>query len=290
MSILVTGAQGQLGSAFRRLAENQADKKFFFFDRTTLDITQPEQLRQALETTGARYLVNCAAYTAVDKAENEMEQALAINCTGAANLAAACRQAGVRLFHISTDYVFNGQGTRPYREDDPVDPVNAYGLSKQLGEEAVLAANSEAIIIRTSWVYSEFGANFVKTMVRLMNSRPEVGVVADQYGSPTYAPDLAAAILEIIEQEHWVPGIYHYSNEGDITWFEFAQAIKQQVGGQCLVKPLTTPEYPTPARRPAYSVMDKNKICQTFGLQLRPWQQSLKDCMLQLALDSGNPS
>ena len=240
MSIIVTGANGQLGRELQQLAANRSDLQFHFFQRTELDITNADAIAQAIASMGARYLVNCAAYTAVDKAETDLDGAMAINCTGAANLAAACKKAGVQFVHVSTDYVFDGTCNKPYREDDAVKPVNAYGLTKLKGEEAVLSENNQAIIIRTSWVYSEFGANFVKTMIRLMGSRPEIGVVADQYGSPTYAADLAETILFIIEKGTWVPGIYHYSNDGVITWFDFAQAIRRKVGGSSLVKPLTT--------------------------------------------------
>lgn len=281
MSIIVTGANGQLGKELRQLAATQPQQQFHFFGRDELDIADAAAVDKVVEETNAKFVINCAAYTAVDRAETEWEQALAINCTGAANLAAACKRTGARFVHISTDYVFAGTADTPYKETDTIDPVNAYGRTKQQGEDAVMAANNDAIIIRTSWVYSEFGNNFVKTMIRLMGSRPEVGVVADQYGSPTYAADLAAAILHITNNT-WVPGIYHYSNDGTITWFEFAQAIAQIIQSNCMVKPLTTAEYPTPAKRPAYSVMDKSKFTQTLGISLKPWRESLEQCIRRI--------
>jgi dTDP-4-dehydrorhamnose reductase len=286
MNILVTGAHGQLGSELQQLAQQTAAHQFTFTDRNDLDITNAAAVREAIKLSGTQCLINCAAYTAVDKAETDLETAMAINSTGAAILAAASRDAGARFVHVSTDYVFSGTGNTPYHEEDPVDPVNAYGLTKQKGEAAVLAENEESIIIRTSWVYSEFGANFVKTMIRLMASRTEVGVVADQYGSPTYAADLAAAIMHIVDGNQWVPGIYHYSNEGDITWFQFAAAIREMIAADCKVLPLTTEQYPTTAKRPAYSVMNKDKIQQTFGLRLQPWRQSLHRCIQRLAQNS----
>lgn len=282
MKIIITGANGQLGSAFRSLENRYPQHQFFFFAKADLDIADADAIAQSLAQTGAGALVNCAAYTAVDKAETDFETALAINCAAPAALAKACKAAGAKFIHISTDYVFDGTAAAPYTEDHPVKPVNAYGLSKQKGEEAVLEANAGAVIIRTSWVYSPWGANFVKTMLRLMQSRPEVGVVADQWGSPTYAPDLAEAILKILESSTWVPGIYHFSNDGAITWHQFAMAIRDLSGFSCGVKSLTTPEYPTPARRPHYSVLDKSKMVHTFGIALKPWHQSLQACLAQL--------
>ena len=283
MNILVTGADGQLGSELQELAKTAAAHQFIFTDRNTLDITDASAVADAIAKSNAQFVINCAAYTAVDRAETDLETAMAINSDGAGILAAACRQVGARFVHVSTDYVFDGNGTSPYRENDPVDPLNAYGKTKQSGEAAVQEANVDSIIIRTSWVYSQFGGNFVKTMMRLMGSRAEVGVVADQYGSPTYAADLAAAIMHIIDGGNWVPGIYHFSNDGVITWFEFAEAIREMIGSNCTVQPLTTEQYPTPAKRPAYSVMDKTKIQQTFGLPLQPWRQSLQRCVQKLA-------
>lgn len=282
MKVLITGAGGQLGNAFQFIASDYPQFQFYFKSRSELDISDAAAVRKALSETGAQALVNGAAYTAVDKAETEQDTAFAINAGAPGVLATAARESGIRLVHISTDYVFNGKGSRPYREDDPVDPVNVYGASKQKGEEAVLQANRDAVIIRTSWVYAPFGNNFVKTMLRLMQSRPEIGVVADQYGSPTNALDLARAIVRMLESAQWIGGIYHFSNDGVISWFDFALFIRDKSGLDCKVKALTTVEYPTPARRPAYSVLDKTKIQQVFGITLRPWQESLAECLEQL--------
>lgn len=283
MKILITGGAGQLGQAFQQLAAANPQHVFLFTDRTELDITNEAAVQKVLQVEKVEALVNCAAYTAVDKAETEVELAYAINATAAGVLARACAANGVRLVHVSTDYVFDGQGKEPYREDDPVSPVNVYGASKQKGEAEVMAANKDAIIIRTSWVYAPFANNFVKTMLRLMQSRPEIGVVADQYGSPTNALDLAGAILQVLDSGKKEGGIYHYSNDGIISWYEFALAIKEWSGFDCHVKALTTPEYPTPAKRPAYSGMDKTKIQQVFGVALKPWKESLAACLQQLA-------
>jgi dTDP-4-dehydrorhamnose reductase len=282
-TILITGANGQLGSEFRDVIAHYPQHHFHFYSRAELDIADAQSVQAVFEQVKPDVCVNCAAYTAVDKAETETEAAFAINATGTQNLATACAQYGARFIHISTDYVFDGTGTEPYGEIHPTSPVNAYGQSKLQGEVAALKANPETIVIRTSWVYSAHGANFVKTMLRLMQSRPEISVVADQKGSPTYAADLAAAILQIIESGKWQGGIYHFSNEGVITWFEFAQAIKELSNAACTVHPITTQDYPTPAKRPAYSVMDKTKIQQTFGLQLKDWKESLQQCLAKLA-------
>jgi dTDP-4-dehydrorhamnose reductase len=284
MNILITGASGQLGSAFALIAPALPQHQFNFRTRAELDICDGAAVQDALVQTGAQALVNCAAYTAVDKAETDGEAAFAINATAPGVMAEACKKLGVKLVHISTDYVFNGENEKPYREDDPVQPVNKYGASKQKGEEAVLQSGADAAIIRTSWVYAPFGANFVKTMLRLMQSRPEIGVVADQYGSPTNAIDLARAIAEMLDSPQWQAGIYHYSNEGVISWYDFAVSIRDLSGFSCYVKSLTTPEYPTPAKRPHYSVMDKTKIQEVFGIKLRPWKESLAECLQQIAV------
>jgi dTDP-4-dehydrorhamnose reductase len=284
MKILITGASGQLGSAFGLIAPELPQHQFSFKTRTELDICDGAAVRDALAQTGAQALVNCAAYTAVDKAETDHDAAYAINATAPGIMAEACKELGVKLVHISTDYVFSGESEKPYLEDDPVQPVNKYGASKQKGEEAVLQSGADAAIIRTSWVYAPFGANFVKTMLRLMQSRPEVGVVADQYGSPTNAIDLARAIAQMLDSPRWQGGIYHYSNEGIISWYDFAVSIRDLSGFNCHVKSLTTPEYPTPAKRPRYSVMDKTKIQEVFGIKPRPWRESLAECLEQIAV------
>lgn len=289
MNILITGANGQLGTAFRDIAPANTQHQFYFKTRSELDILDAAAITAAIKETGVTVLVNCAAYTAVDKAETEKETAFAINGEAPGLMAKLCADLGVRLVHISTDYVFNGDGEKPYREDDPIAPVNIYGASKQAGEAAVLANNKDAVIIRTAWVYAPFGNNFVKTMLRLMNTRPEIGVVADQHGSPTNALDLAAAIVQLIDSGNWQGGIYHYCNEGVITWYDFALAIRELSGLQCTINPLTTEQYPTPAKRPRFSVMDTSKIQQVFGLQLQPWRSSLAACIQRLQQEESKP-
>ncbi len=280
--ILVTGANGQLGSEIRVLAHTTSGFDFIFLSRQELAIENTADVDKYFASHSPRYVLNCAAYTAVDKAEKEQEEAYSINGQAAGILAAACKNSGAGFIHISTDYVFNGLGTRPYREDDAVDPVNTYGDSKLQGERAAFANNAESIVIRTSWVYSEFGNNFVKTMIRLMKEKDSLGVVSDQMGSPTYAADLAAAILAIVASDKWVAGIYHYSNEGIISWYEFAVAIKQYVPGDCIVRPISTESYPTPAKRPGYSAFSKEKIKNYFNVAVPAWEKSLATCMDRL--------
>lgn len=272
------------------LAARQSTYQFLFADREILPIDSEEKVNAFFEQHAIDYCVNCAAYTAVDKAESETELANAINGDGPGYLAAACKAAGAKLIHISTDYVFDGTADAPYQIDHPVSPVNAYGGSKLLGEEKVQSILPSAIIIRTSWVYSSFGNNFVKTMLRLMKDRPALNVVADQIGCPTYAADLAEAILHLIEYQQLHPdqtgrqgGLYHYSNTGVISWFDFATAIAQLSGSTCVVSPIPSSQYPTPAKRPAYSVMDTSKIQQEFDLQIPAWKDSLVKCLQLLS-------
>lgn len=282
-SILVTGANGQVGNEFRSIADSITTHTFLFVSRNELDINNKEAISNLFSSFKPDYCINCAAYTAVDKAETEWEAALATNATAVTNLAEACAQQGAKFIHISTDYVFDGAGTTPYVESDVTNPVNAYGKSKLLGEEGAVKADPETIIIRTSWVYSAYGNNFVKTMLRLMQSRPEISVVADQLGSPTYAADLAAAVMQIIESGKWVAGIYHFSNAGVINWHTFAQAIKELTHSATIVHPITTAQYPTPAKRPAYSVMNTQKIAITYGIVLKNWKESLQLCLQKIA-------
>ncbi|HEV7333028.1 MAG TPA: dTDP-4-dehydrorhamnose reductase [Flavisolibacter sp.] len=280
--ILVTGSNGQLGSELRELAPANPQYKFVFFSRTELSIENREEVERAFALLHPQYVINCAAYTAVDKAETGKEQAMAVNATAVALLAGASRKYNAKFIHVSTDYVFDGTSREPLKEDAPVSPVNFYGASKLKGEEEAQKENPDSIIIRTSWVYSFYGKNFVKTMLRLMADRDSVGVVADQFGSPTYAADLADVILQIIRSSKWLPGIYHFSNEGVITWAEFADEIRELSSSKCTVQYISTEQYPTPARRPAYSVMDKNKIVSTYGIALKPWRESLRACLQKL--------
>jgi dTDP-4-dehydrorhamnose reductase len=279
IKIIVTGSNGQLGSELKALSTLYPEFDFIFFNRNTLPITDKAALQKSFRLHQPQYFINCAAYTAVDKAEEEKEIAFEINGTAVGTIAALCKQNNCRLIHISTDYVFNGRGKEPLKENDEVDPVNAYGESKLLGEQLALKTNPDSVIIRTSWVYSSYGKNFVKTMMRLMNDRESIGVVNDQVGSPTYAADLAGAILQIIRSGKWAPGIYHYSNEGLISWFDFAREIKVLINSTCIVNPITTVQFPTPARRPAYSGLDKTKIQNSFGLPLKDWKESLEICI-----------
>ena len=280
--IIVTGSNGQLGSELKELASHHSEADFIFFTRNELSIADDAALQNVFELHQPNYFINCAAYTAVDKAEEEKESASEINGTAVGAIANLCQQNNCKLIHISTDYVFDGLANKPLKESDEVDPVNAYGESKLLGEQLTLKNNPDTIIIRTSWVYSSYGKNFVKTMMRLMKEKESIGVVSDQIGSPTYAADLAQAILQIITLEKWVPGIYNYSNEGVISWFDFATEIKSLINASCIVNPITTSQFPTPAKRPAYSVLDKTKIQNTFNITLKDWKESLRVCVDKL--------
>jgi dTDP-4-dehydrorhamnose reductase len=282
--IVVTGGNGQLGKELQEISSSYPQFQFYFLSRNDMPIDQFELVRNYFNTLKPAYCINCAAYTAVDKAESEKELAFQVNGEAVGVLAAVCKEHDTKIIHISTDYVFNGQGTYPYTENFPTDPINVYGASKLEGEKQAIQLNPDCIIIRTSWVYSSFGKNFVKTMMRLMNEKDEVKVINDQVGSPTYAADLAEVILKIIGDgpltiDKWAPGIYNFSNEGIITWYEFAVAIKEMINCPCDVKPIITSEYPTPAKRPAYSVLDKTRIQETFGIQLKDWKNSLAICI-----------
>ncbi len=282
--ILVTGANGQLGSEIKELHADYHQFKFVFTDLDTLDLQNEKKVEHFIEKNKFHYIINCAAYTAVDKAEEDHETAYKINCDAVKYLAVSAQKTHSIIIHISTDYVFDGQSKRPYKETDQTNPQSIYGKSKLEGENILKKYCPESIIIRTSWLYSQFGNNFVKTMIRLGKEKDSLNVVADQKGTPTYAADLAKTIMEIItwvEQKENLPvGIYHYSNMGETTWYDFAVAIHElsNILG-CEVKPVTTQEYPVKASRPAYSVFDKNKIQQTFQLIIPDWKESLKKCI-----------
>lgn len=280
--ILITGGNGQLGSELRALQQQFPAYEFIGTDRDELSIQDASAVNNWFHSHKPAYCINAAAYTAVDKAETDQELAYSINADGPAYLAAACAAHGTKFFHVSTDYVFNGSSATPYKESDPTDPINAYGASKLKGEELVLEHNPDSIIIRTAWVYSAFGANFVKTMLRLMKERPALNVVNDQVGAPTYAADLAAAILQIIDKGNWQPGIYHYSNQGRISWYDFAVAIAKHSGSKCEVGAIPSSQYPTPAKRPSFSLLDTSKIRSAFNLQIPEWEVSLQRCLHQL--------
>jgi len=282
--ILVTGGNGQLGKELREFSSLHTGLDFVFLSREELPIHQFELVRNYFNTLKPAYCINCAAYTAVDKAESEKDLAFQINGEAVGVLAAVCREHNSKLIHISTDYVFNGEASYPYTENFPTDPINVYGASKLEGEKQAMELNPGSIIIRTSWLYSSLGKNFVKTMIQLMNEKDEVKVIKDQLGSPTNAADLAETIFNIIGYCHlqiydWSPGIYNYSNEGIISWYDFAKAIKEITASPCDIKPISTAQYPTPAKRPAYSVLDKTKIQKTFGIKLKKWKDSLRTCI-----------
>jgi dTDP-4-dehydrorhamnose reductase len=281
IKILVSGSNGQLGSELKEIASQFKNYQFIFLSRTELSIANSNALEEQFVIHQPSYFINCAAYTAVDKAEEEKEMAEEINGRAVGVIATLCRKYYCRLIHISTDYVFNGQAKSPLKEDDPVDPVNAYGETKLMGERLAMQ-NTDAIIIRTSWVYSKYGKNFVKTMKRLMGEKDSVSVVSDQVGSPTYAADLAEAIIKIITTGNWEPGIYNYSNSGVISWFEFASEIKNLLHSTCEVLPISTAQFPTPAKRPAYSVLDKSKIKNVYNITTRDWKESLIKCINKL--------
>lgn len=280
--IIVSGKNGQLGCELKDASLLFPRFEFHFFDRAELDIASNNAITAVFEKYRPAYFVNTAAYTAVDKAETEQELAYLINAEATGNIANVCKTYGSKLIHISTDYVFNGNGSAPYKETDATDPVNYYGYTKWMGEQLALQNNPLSIVIRTSWVYSVYGSNFVKTMLRLMKERSDLNVVNDQFGTPTYAKDLAEAIMQITDQPNFHPGIYHFSNEGAINWYQFATAIKEIKQLNCNVHPIPSSQYPTPAKRPAYSVLSKEKIQSAFGIQLKPWQQSLAECLKKL--------
>jgi len=285
--ILVTGGNGQLGKELREFSSLHTGLEFVFLSREDLPIHQFELVRNYFNTLKPAYCINCAAYTAVDKAESEKDLAFLINGEAVGVLAAVCKEHNTKFIHISTDYVFNGEAAYPYTESFPTDPVNVYGASKLEGEKQAMELNPDSIIIRTSWLYSSLGKNFVRTMIQLMNEKDQIKVVKDQLGSPTNAADLAEAIFNIIGLCHlqiydWSPGIYNFSNEGIISWYDLAKAIKEITDSPTVVKPISTAEYPTPAKRPAYSGLDKTKIQKTFGIQLKDWEVSLKNCIKNL--------
>ncbi len=282
LKILVTGSNGQLGRELQAIANLYPQFEFVFLSKEDLPIHQVDRINRCFSSLKPQYCINCAAYTAVDRAETDTELAFLVNGESPGLLAEACAFFNVKFIHISTDYVFNGEAQLPYNELDTVNPVNAYGASKLMGEELAMQKNDQCIIIRTSWVYSEFGNNFVKTMIRLMKDRAQLGVVNDQFGSPTYAADLAKLIVDIISSDDWKAGIYHYSNEGVISWYEFAEAIKEFTSSACNINPITTTEFPTPAKRPAYSVFDKEKIKLAYHFNIPQWKESLQICIQKL--------
>jgi dTDP-4-dehydrorhamnose reductase len=284
--ILVTGANGQLGSELRELSVHYSQFEWVFADRAVLDLSDLNSITKVLDKFQPQVIINCAAYTAVDKAETETELADVLNHQAVVVMAQWSASHACRLVHISTDYVFDGNSGTALDEEASTGPINVYGQTKLAGELACMRENPEAIIIRTSWVYSRFGNNFVKTMSRLMQERDRLSVVNDQIGSPTYAADLAQAILTIVTHAHWQAGIYHYSNEGAISWYEFALAIQEISGFDCLVSGIPSSDYPMPAKRPHYSLLDKSKIATTFGVVVPGYRESLERCMGLLRINA----
>ena len=282
IKIMVTGSNGQLGKELKAIAVNYPEFDFVFLSREDMPIHHFELVRNFFKGYHPNFLINCAAYTAVDKAEQERELAFQVNGEAPGVLAAVCKEYDCKFVHVSTDYVFDGTGSKPYTEMDATNPSGVYGASKLEGEKQVMAFNADAVIIRTSWVYSEFGKNFVKTILRLLAEKPSISVVNDQIGNPTYAADLAEAILQIISSKNWKSGIYNYSNTGNISWFDFATAIRDFSGSDKVVKPISTAEFPTPAKRPAYSVLDTSKIARDYSLQIKDWKERLKACLAKL--------
>jgi dTDP-4-dehydrorhamnose reductase len=284
MNILVTGSNGQLGSEIKDLAANYKDSIFFFKDLPELDICNSDQLGVFFTENKINTVINCAAYTAVDKAEEESIIATKVNSEGVLNLVNALNKVNGKLIHISTDYVFDGDHFLPYKESDVISPIGVYGKTKRKGELAVIKSKLDAIVIRTSWLYSSYGNNFVKTMLRIGKQKEELGVIFDQVGTPTFARDLAKTCLEILSGSTSANinkngNLYHYSNEGVASWYDFAISIMELGGVNCKVNPIQTKDYPTLAKRPQYSVLNKSKIKTDFKIEIPYWRNSLKDCI-----------
>lgn len=283
-NILITGANGQLGKEMQKLLANNKNFCAHFTDVEELDITDLNAVEQFTTLNNIDYIINCAAYTAVDLAEDNIEIADKINHIAVENLGKAARKTNAKVIHVSTDYVFDGKSCRPYMEDDKTNPQSVYGTTKLNGEKALAEIlPNDHIIIRTAWLYSPYGKNFVKTMLNLGRTKSSLNVVADQIGTPTYAGDLANAIYQIISGDKWISGIYHFTNEGVCSWYDFTKTIHKIAGiTECVVNPVSTEEYPVKATRPAYSVLSKSKIKQTFGIEIPYWVDSLEKCINEL--------
>lgn len=283
MVVLVTGANGQLGQSLRHIAPHYPEIEFVFCDSSQLDITHRAQIESVFNHYQPQFCINTAAYTAVDKAESEPEKAHHINVVGAQNLAKVCQQKAVVLLHVSTDFVFDGTKKTPYTEDDLPNPTGVYGQTKWEGEQAIIEATPRCFIIRTAWVYSQFGANFMKTMLRLADERDALRVVNDQIGTPTNAVDLAEVLVAMVryafQTEHPTFGIYHFSNEGQCSWYDFATAILKYSHRTTPVYPIPTTDFPTPAQRPAFSVLSKEKVKHLLGIEILDWEQRLSQLL-----------
>lgn len=277
--ILVTGANGQLGQCLQKISSQFEEFEFIFTDSETLDITNKEEVNDFFWQNAPDFCINAAAYTAVDLAETDIEKAFLVNADGTENLAEACAENNAQFIHVSTDYVFDGENNLAYTEEDFTNPLGVYGASKLAGDELALEVNPCSVILRTSWVYSEFGKNFVKTMLSLFATKEELNIVADQFGQPTNANDLAEAIMKIIKSEKITPGIFNFSNLGRISWFDFAEKIAELSDAKIKLNAIETSQYPTPAKRPKNSVLDLDKISKTYAVPLKPWEESLKDCV-----------
>lgn len=287
MRVLVTGSNGQLGSEIKDLASDYGNLNIFFKDLPELDICNFNELEKFVKTNKISSIINCAAYTAVDKAETENNIAHKVNAQGVQNLVKVMNDVNGKIIHISTDYVFNGDAFTPYNETNEVSPLGIYGKTKREGELEITESDVNGIVIRTSWLYSFYGNNFVKTMLRLGNEKEELGVIFDQIGTPTYARDLAKVCLDILSNNNLETlncegKIYHYSNEGVASWYDFAKAIMYLGDVQCKVNPIETKDYPTPAKRPHYSVLNKSKIKKDFNINIPYWRDSLEHCILRL--------
>ena len=277
--ILVTGANGQLGQCLQKISSQFEEFEFIFTDSETLDITNKEEVNDFFWQNAPDFCINAAAYTAVDLAETDIEKVFLVNADGAENLAEACAENNAQFIHVSTDYVFDGENNLAYTEEDFTNPLGVYGASKLAGDELALEVNPCSVILRTSWVYSEFGKNFVKTMLNLFATKEELSIVADQFGQPTNANDLAEAIMKIIKSGKITPGIFNFSNLGRISWFDFAEKIAELSEAKIKLNTIETSQYPTPAKRPKNSVLDLDKISKTYAIQLKPWEESLEGCV-----------
>lgn len=276
--ILVTGADGQLGSELREISGDY-DFEFIFANRHLLDITNFDKMTLFFKNKDIDYVINCAAYTSVDKAESDWRKANLVNNISVKKLATLCKNNNIKLIHISTDFVFDGKSNTPYTEEDKCNPICVYGKTKYDGEISAFKENEDVLIIRTSWLYSTFGNNFVKTMLKLCKEKDSLKIIFDQIGTPTYANDLAKAILKIILKDDWKSGIYHYSNEGVASWYDFAYNINKVKNLGCEIFPIETKDYSTPAKRPHFSVMNKSRIKRDFGINIPHWEDSLEDCL-----------
>lgn len=287
MRILITGSKGQLGTEIKALASDYNKLDFVFTDLPGLDICDEKAINDFIKVQNIGVVINCAAYTDVDKAEKDNEAAELVNSIGVSNIVKALEKVKGKLIHISTDYVFDGNNSEPYKESDPVSPIGIYAKTKRAGELAVINSNIDGIVIRTSWLYSAYGNNFIKTMLRLGSEKDSLNVISDQIGTPTHAKDLAKTCLDILSKTGRLSKkgkIYHYSNEGVASWYDFAISIMDLAGLNCKVKPIETKDYPTLAKRPHYSVLNKSKIKEDFKIEIPHWRESLKECLNKLEL------